>query len=148
VHDATHLTNFSGDGKVHPGYISSAQIHSSDRSKVNLRPFLLLFYLPVCKFAKTEFTSATQQKQMPGRLQARLTHLCLKKVFEPFESAGRQAVDIVNSKGELRKERMFLGLYIADKEEQNMLAALGANSCTICLAETNELGDANCLEVS
>jgi hypothetical protein len=25
--DATHVTNFSGDGKVHPTYISSGQIH-------------------------------------------------------------------------------------------------------------------------
>ena len=31
--DATHVTNFSGDGKVHPTYISSGQIHGDIRAK-------------------------------------------------------------------------------------------------------------------
>jgi hypothetical protein len=31
--DATHVTNFSGDGKVHPVYISTVQIHGSIHSE-------------------------------------------------------------------------------------------------------------------
>jgi len=33
--DATHVTNFSGDGKVHPVYMSTAQIHGDIRNQPN-----------------------------------------------------------------------------------------------------------------
>ena len=139
--DKTHVTNFSGDGKVHPVYITSAQIRADIRNQPNRRAFLLLCYLPVCKFNKTQYPNVTQARTFPGRLQARLTHACLKIVMEKLKEAGQTAVPMVNFRGECRMNRVFLGGWIADKEEQNLLAALGANSCTGCLAETKDLGD-------
>ncbi|KIJ42508.1 hypothetical protein M422DRAFT_254285 [Sphaerobolus stellatus SS14] len=41
--------------------------------------------------------------------------------------------------------RVFLAAWLSDKEEQNLLAALGANSCTACLAETENLGEPKAL---
>ncbi|KIJ43039.1 hypothetical protein M422DRAFT_170417 [Sphaerobolus stellatus SS14] len=146
--DGTHVTNFSGDGKVHPVYITSAQIQAHFRNQPNHRAFLLLCYLPVCKFAKTQFPTATQAKTLPGRLQARLTHACLKIVLEPIKKAGERAVPMVNYRGEKRMNRVFLAGWISDKEEQNLLAALGANSCTGCEAETNDLGSPQPCQVS
>ncbi|KIJ31864.1 hypothetical protein M422DRAFT_185325, partial [Sphaerobolus stellatus SS14] len=72
--DATHVTNFSGDGKVHPVYISSGQIQADIRNQPNRHAFLLVCYLPVCKFGKTQFPGITKAKVLPGRLQACLTH--------------------------------------------------------------------------
>ncbi|KIJ24792.1 hypothetical protein M422DRAFT_194268, partial [Sphaerobolus stellatus SS14] len=139
--DATHVTNFSGDGKVHPVYISSGQIHGDIRNQPNRRAFLLLCYLPVCKFGKTQFPNITKSRVIPGRLQARLTHACLKVVLESLQEAGNKAVPMVNYRGEERANRVFLAAWIGDKEEQNLIAALGANSCTGCNAETEDLGD-------
>ncbi|KIJ47718.1 hypothetical protein M422DRAFT_163790 [Sphaerobolus stellatus SS14] len=139
--DATHVTNFSGDGKVHPVYISSGQIEADFRNQPNRRAFLLVCYLPVCKFGKTQFPNTTQAKTFPGRLQARLTHKCLKIVMEPLKRAGEVAVPMVNFKGEIRMNRVFMAAWISDKEEQNLIAALGGNSCTGCKAETENLGD-------
>jgi len=146
--DATHVTNFSGDGKVHPVYITSAQINTDIRNQPNRRAFLLLCYLPVCKFNKTQYPNISQAKAIPGRLQARLTHACLNVVMQSLKHAGKEAVPMVNFQGELRMNRVFLGGWISDKEEQNLIAALGGNSCTGCEAETAQLGDAVACQVS
>ncbi|KIJ48612.1 hypothetical protein M422DRAFT_131758, partial [Sphaerobolus stellatus SS14] len=119
--DATHVTNFSGDGKVHPVYISSGQIQADIRNQPSRRAFLLLCYLPVCKFGKTQFPNITKAGRLPGRLQARLTHKCLKIVFESLKEAGHKAVPMVNFQGHERLNRVFLAAWIADKEEQNLL---------------------------
>ena len=42
---------------------------------------------------------------------------------------------------------IFLAAWIADKEEQNLIATLGANSCTTCIAETHDLGVFNPLQI-
>ncbi|KIJ29743.1 hypothetical protein M422DRAFT_268776 [Sphaerobolus stellatus SS14] len=123
--DATHVTNFSGDGKP------------------NRHAFLLLCYLPVCKFGKTQSENTTQAKTFPGCLKARLIHACLKIVLKTLKDAGRTAVPMVNFCGEEQMNRVFLSAWIADKEEQNLLAALGGNSCTTCEAETDDLGDSS-----
>ncbi|KIJ34948.1 hypothetical protein M422DRAFT_181469 [Sphaerobolus stellatus SS14] len=119
--DGTHLTNFSGDGKVHLVYISSGQIHGDICNQPNHCGFLLLCYLPVCK--------------------AWLTHKCLRIVLQSLKAAGHQAVPMVNYCGEEQMNRVFLAAWIADKEEQNLLAALGANSCVACHAKTEHLGE-------
>ena len=145
--DATHVTNFSGDGKVHPAYITSGQIHSAIRAQPSRRAFLLLAYIPVCKFSKTEFPNPTQQKAMAGRLQHRLFHACMRIILKSLKEAGENAVPMIDSHGNMRMTRVFLAAWISDKEEQNMIAALGANSCTNCLAETRDLGDAQTCQV-
>ncbi|KIJ43308.1 hypothetical protein M422DRAFT_253510 [Sphaerobolus stellatus SS14] len=144
--DATHVTNFSGDGKVHPVYISSGQIQADIRNQPNRRAFLLVCYLPVCKFGKTQFPGITKAKVLSGRLQAWLTHACLKVFLKSLKEAGNKAVPMVNFRGEEQMNRVFLAAWISDKEEQNLLAALGANSCTTCFAETENLGDSRPLQ--
>jgi len=146
--DGTHVTNFSGDGKVHPVYISTAQIHGDIRNQSGCRAYLPVAYLPVCKFNHTEYPNPTKQQNFPGRLQSRLTHVCLKIMLNSLAQAGRVAVPMTNSCGEVRMHRVFLSAWIADKEEQNVLAALGANSCIPCLAETHDLGEPSPLGVS
>ncbi|KAF8585635.1 hypothetical protein K439DRAFT_1263775, partial [Ramaria rubella] len=138
--DSTHVTNFSEDGKVHPAYITSGQIASDIRGQPSHRAFLLLTYVPVCKFSKTEFSNPTQQKAMPGHVQHRLFHACMHIVLKSMKEAGQTAVPMVDSHGNMHMNRVFLAAWISDKEEQNMLAGLGANACTTCLAETHDLG--------
>ncbi|KAF8496968.1 hypothetical protein BU17DRAFT_59401, partial [Hysterangium stoloniferum] len=130
--DATHVTKFSGDGKVHPIYASSGHIDSTVRNQPSKLAFMLVGFIPVCKFGKTEFPTKTKDNQFPGRLQARLFHTCMKIVVEPLRHAGKIPVWIPDPKGLLREHQIFLVLYLADKEEQTLIACLGKNSCTTC----------------
>lgn len=137
--DATHVTNFSGDGKMHPVYVSSGHFHKGIRNQPSRRLFMLVAYIPVCKFAKTEFATAQQQKIMPGRLQARLFHKCMSIIFDSVKRAGSTPVEMIDPYGFVRLHMVFPVIYIADKEEQSLNACLNKNWCTACLAETHDL---------
>ncbi|EJD47099.1 hypothetical protein AURDEDRAFT_62484, partial [Auricularia subglabra TFB-10046 SS5] len=130
--DATHTTNFSGDGKMHPVYISSGRVHSAIRNQPSSRAFMLIAYIPVCKFSKTEFATGQQRKTMPGRLQARLFHHCMSIVLAPIKAAGQHPVEMIDPYGNLRHEMVFIGIYISDKEEQTLNLCLGKNECGSC----------------
>ena len=64
-------------------------------------------------------------------------------MLKSLKEAGIKAVPMVNFKGEERANRVFLAAWILDKEEQNLIAGLGASSCTACHAETKDLGDSS-----
>jgi hypothetical protein len=49
---------------------------------------------------------------------------------------------MVDFQGNQQLHRVFLGCWIADKEEQNRIACLGSKSCTVCEAETHDLSSA------
>ncbi|KAF8587102.1 hypothetical protein K439DRAFT_1339075 [Ramaria rubella] len=95
--DSTHVTNFSGNGKVHPAYITSGQIDSDIHGQPSHWAFRLLTYVLVCNFSKTEFSNPTQQKAMPGCLQHHLFHACMCIVLKSMKEAGHTAVPMVDS---------------------------------------------------
>ncbi|KAF8510386.1 hypothetical protein JB92DRAFT_2625264, partial [Gautieria morchelliformis] len=138
--DATHVTNFSGDGKVHPVYASSGCIQSAIHNQPSRCAFILVGFIPVCKFGKTEFPNKTKDEKMPGQLQARLFHQCMSIITETLKDAGKNPIRMLDTKGALRLFLHFLVLYLADKEEQNLIECPGKNSCITCLAETKDLG--------
>ncbi|KAF8577166.1 hypothetical protein K439DRAFT_1365331 [Ramaria rubella] len=137
--DATHVTNFSGDGKVHPIYASSAHIQSTVQNQPSRWAFICVGFVPVCKFSKTEFPNKTKDEKMPGRLQARLFHKCMSIIMHPLKKAGIEPVRIPDPSGLIHLFLIFLVLWLADKEEQNLITCLGKNSCISCLAETKGL---------
>ncbi|KAF8324180.1 uncharacterized protein EI90DRAFT_2935211, partial [Cantharellus anzutake] len=83
--DQMHLTNFTGDKKMHAIYISLGNISKDVRKKRNARAWLLLAKIPISKFSKTCFTgSKTERESMPGILSHRLFHQCMKLVLAPL----------------------------------------------------------------
>ena len=100
---------------------------------------MLLGYIPVCKFAKTEFPSSTQQDKIPGPLQAHLYHMAMSLILKLLKNVIGRKVLMADSKGNVHDNCLFLALLIADKQEQNEVVCLGANSCPHCLAETKYL---------
>jgi len=62
-------------------------------------------------------------------------------VMKPLKEAGERAVPMIDSKGNVHMNCCFLAAYISDKEEQALIFCLGGNSCTCCLAETDDLGN-------
>ena len=141
--DDTHLTNFSGDKKMHPVLITSSHISKSVRAKPSRCGFMLMVRIPDCKFAKTEFDTASEAKTMPGILNAMLFHKCMKIALKPMETMHKKAVEMVDSLGDVRNERCFMAGYIGDLKEHKIIGCLNNDDCDKCLAEKHDLGDAH-----
>ncbi|KAH7097034.1 hypothetical protein BKA62DRAFT_624407 [Auriculariales sp. MPI-PUGE-AT-0066] len=144
--DATHVTNFSGDGKMHPVYISSGHIHAAIRNQPSQHAFILVGYIPVCKFTHTEFTKQERRGTLPGRLQARLFHHCMKIIFQKTQLASKTPVPMVDCYGQLRKELIHPIINIADREEHHLTACLAHNCCFSCEAVQQQFGDPEACE--
>ena len=78
VSDCTHLTNFTGDKKMHTLYLSIGNISKDVCQKHNSCTWLLVTKIPISKFLKTQFSGPkTKQEAMPGILSHCLFHECM-----------------------------------------------------------------------
>ena len=78
VSDHTHLTNFTGDKKMHAVYLSIGNISKDVCQKHNSCTWLLVTKVPISKFLKTQFSGPkTEQEAMPGILSHHLFHECM-----------------------------------------------------------------------
>src|SRR5258707_2321964 len=79
VSDHTHLTNFTGDKKMHAVYLSIGNISKDIHQKHNSHAWLLVTKIPISKFSKTQFSGPkTKQEAMPGILSHHLFHECMR----------------------------------------------------------------------
>src|SRR5260370_37003979 len=89
--DHTHLTNFTGDKKMHTIYLSLGNISKDIFQKHNTCAWLLVTKIPISKFSKTQFSrTKTKQDAMPGILSCSLFHECMQQVLEPLQLDQRQ----------------------------------------------------------
>src|SRR5258708_965227 len=78
VSDHTHLTNFTGDKKMHTVYLSIGNISKDVCQKHNSHALLLVTKIPISKFLKTQFSEPkTEQESMHGILSHTLFHVCM-----------------------------------------------------------------------
>lgn len=139
--DKTHLTNFSGDQHMHAVYISLGNIHKDTRNKVSRRAWMLLAKLPTPKFSSINtkvFASNEEKDRMPGILKAQLFHACMRIVLEPLRRPS--ILRVVDPYGHIRQCMAFLMAWIADLEEQWLIACLTKNNCPACKAGFDCLG--------
>jgi len=141
--DDTHLTNFSGDQKMHPLLITSSHISKSVRAKPSRRAFMLMARIPDCKFAKTHFATAAERKTLPGVLNAMLFHKCMKIALKSVQRMDIKPIEMVDSYGDVRRERCFMAGYIGDLKEHKMVGCLNNDDCDKCMAEKKDLGKAH-----
>ncbi|KAF8328381.1 uncharacterized protein EI90DRAFT_2926108, partial [Cantharellus anzutake] len=146
--DKTHLTNFSGDKKMHPIYLSLGNIHKSIRNKPTKRAWCLLANLPISKFSSQEFDEshlADESKGMPSLLQKILYHECLRIILRPLRNhSGLKGpivpVPLLDAHGMIRMCVPILMAWIADLEEVLDLLGLRRNRCPKCIAGYEDLG--------
>lgn len=125
---------------MHPVYMTIGNIPKSVRAKIGNRAYLPIAYLPVSKFSKTEVLNARTDKELAtarGLLTRRLFHEALGVVTSPLRTIAPHLM--VDASGFLRHVVMRLMAYIADLEEQWLLAALMKNECPNCLADYHDL---------
>lgn len=140
--DATHLTHYAGDVKVHGLYLSLGNIDKEIRAQTSKRAWILIAYIPISKWEKTlekaEFQSKQHQKTLPGILNRRLFHYCMEIICQPLQKLNVH--EVVDPEGNVRLIFYVLIAYIADLEEQYLIAALDKSNCIHCRATTTKFG--------
>ena len=130
---------------MHPVYLSLGNIHKGLRRKRNSKAWLLLAKLPTGRFRQTQFgPGKVENVKMPGILRQRLFHHCMRIVLEPLRANHHIYRDMVGPDSKLRRCVAVLMAWIADLEEQLMIAGVMNFHCPVCLATKKDLGDPEC----
>ena len=137
--DATHLTNFVGDHKAYPVYMTIGNITATARMKVSLPSVVLLALLPISmKATGTETAKAEKEKKEKHRLviQEILQHI-LKALIRPE----RRIFHSLCTDGFFRRCVAIPGGWIADYPEHVQLANILSMRCYWCECPAKEMGD-------
>ncbi|QRV73447.1 beige protein [Ceratobasidium sp. AG-Ba] len=147
--DRTHLTHYAGDVKVHALYVSLGNILKETRAQTSKRAWMLVAYIPICKWENTlekvELRNKTHKSALPGILSRRLFHFCMEIICEPLREINVH--EITDPQGNVRLIFYVLIAYLADLEEQYVIAALDKSNCIHCVATTNDFGSPEPLSV-
>ncbi|KAF8593441.1 hypothetical protein BDV93DRAFT_585409, partial [Ceratobasidium sp. AG-I] len=132
--DKTVLSMHSGDVVAHGLYMTLANIPKKLRSKNSRRAWMLIAYIPTCKWQKTlrqnEALNKSAKQDLIGVLSRRLFHRAMSIVTRPLRRTVPRPV--VDADGVLRHVIYVLLAYIADLEEQLWIAGLGNLCCPHC----------------
>ncbi|KAG8727897.1 hypothetical protein FRC10_005488, partial [Ceratobasidium sp. 414] len=140
--DKTHLTHYSGDVKVHALYVSLGNIKKDMRAQTSKRAWMLIAYIPICKWENTlekvDPKTKAHKNALPGILSRRLFHFCMEIICEPLRELNVH--EVIDPQGNVRLIFYVLIAYLADLEEQYMIAALDKSNCVHCTATTHDFG--------
>ncbi|KAG9122038.1 hypothetical protein FRC07_001749, partial [Ceratobasidium sp. 392] len=141
--DATQLSTHSGDVAAHAVYMSLANIDKSVRASTREGGWILIAYIPKSKFQHTmaslEHRPKAVRTKILGMLNRRLFHRCMQVLTRPLRRT--EPHDVVDPEGNVRSVLYELSSYIADLEEQWVVAGLGGQTCPHCERDTTHLGD-------
>lgn len=141
--DQTHLTNYSGDKKLWPVYITLANILTGARSKPSQLCNIVIALLPIPP--KHSFVGKNKKKQLrEARLyESQVLVEMFKLIFGPVEALVDTGKDFVCPDGKLRRCFPIICGWIADYSEAETLNCIKGGSCPVCEAPVRELGDIN-----
>ena len=135
--DQTHLTNFSGDKKAWPVYMTIGNILSRTRNSPVKMPILLLALLPVPpKFMGESARADETQRQMNADSLKAVFDL----IFAPLQQIVRGGTVMDCSDGKRRLCFPILSAWIADHAEHATLHGISNKSCPRCEVTSDELG--------
>ncbi|KAG8708297.1 hypothetical protein FRC11_006580, partial [Ceratobasidium sp. 423] len=124
--DKTHLTHYTGDIKVHALYASLGNIKKDVRAQTSKRAWMLVAYIPICKWEATlehtEIKSKAHGQALPGILSHRLFHLCMEIICQPLKEMNVH--EVINLDSNVHLIFYVLLAYLADLEEQYLISAL------------------------
>lgn len=144
--DSTVLSMHSGDVAAHAVYMSLANLDKSMRANISENTWVLVAYIPKSKFKHTmadfEHRPKDVRAKLLGTLNRRLFHRCMEIVTRSLRrEKPHYATD---PEGNVRSVLYELAAYIADLEEQWLVAGLGGSTCPHCACDPTHLGDAEC----
>ena len=134
--DQTHLTNFSGDKKAWPVYITIGNLPSTRRNRPGSLAVLLLALLPVPpKLVGTTSTNKHQRQINADTLKG-----VFDFIFEPIKTPATEGTPIDCADGKIRRCFPILSGWIADHMENVLLHGIKSNACPKCEIPTEALG--------
>ena len=135
--DQTHLTNFSGDKKAWPVYLTVGNIRSKARNCPSKMAIILIALLPVPpKFSSKKTKDRSAQRMTNDEILEGVFSL----IFEPLEAITKFGKEMVCSDGSVRRCFPVLAAWIADHAENEMLHGLKRMGCAVCEAPVERLG--------
>jgi hypothetical protein len=125
--DATALTNFSGDLKEHPVYVSLASIPSQQRQAQDLKAAIMVAYMPHMPTAAP--SEKGDAKFTEGR--RRLFQAALKELWRPVMEAASEGCAMVRGDKVYHAFPLLWSL-TADYQEMVDLYCVKTGWCTSC----------------
>ena len=134
--DQTNLTNFSGDKKAWPVYMTIGNLPSTIRNRPGSMAILLLGLLPIPpKLAKSSRADKLQRLINADTLRG-----VFELIFAPLNGAAREGAPIDCADGKIRRSFPIMSGWIADPMEHVNLHRIKSNTCPKCELPPEELG--------
>ena len=134
--DQTHLSNFSGDKKAWPVYVTIGNILSKTRNSPTSMAVLLLALLPVPpKFAQQSAAADERQHQ----INAESLQAVFRLIFDPLQKVVHDGTLMDCGDGKVRQCFPILAAWIADHVEHVGLCGLKSQGCPKCEVQGDQL---------
>ncbi|KAG0632929.1 hypothetical protein HOY80DRAFT_854248, partial [Tuber brumale] len=134
--DVTFLTNFSGDKKAWPIYLTIGNILSKTRNKSSKHARVLLALLPVPPKMVGVASRDSRQQLVNNEILCEL----IETIFTPIGEVAEVGIEIECADGKVRQYFPCLATWIADHLENVTLHGIQQNQCTVCETTPDRLG--------
>ena len=135
--DQTQLTNFSGDKKAWPVYVTIGNILSQTRNSPAKMPILLLALLPV---PLKLMGDSGRADEAPRQTKADALQAVFDLILAPLQEVVQEGTMMDCADGKTRLYFPILAAWIADHAEHAVLHRIGSKLCPKCEVPSKELG--------
>jgi len=132
----THLSNFSGDNKAWPVYITLGNLPSARRNTPGSMAVLLLALWPV----PPKLSKSTKADQYQRQVNGDTLQDLFEFIVAPLQHLALDGVPIACADEKVRRGFPLLSASVADHMDNVTLHGLKSNACPSCEVPAGELG--------